>query len=222
MFLALTVTSIIYLSFRTNKCIALFYVAANYSRGHILFAAVYTAGTHSAEVYLFYAQFYLVNGQYVLVYSELKEKACPYIINGVAVSFILWEVSATIRTYAIYYHFPKLGPIMFVLQSIGYCIGVIALARWIFIVIRNKRNNGMKVSFENFTIEENSCFAYSVPIPIYTSITLLWSFATNDYSWYSRSELNCVFIMCVHILYGIYTISKQTTTPIFMSNVYAK
>ena len=220
MFLALTVTSIIYLSFRTNKSIALFYVAANYSRGHILFAAVYTAGTYSAQVYLFCAQFYLVNGQYVLVYSELKEKACPYIINGVAASFMLWEVSATIGIYATYYHFSTMDSIMFVLQSIGYCIGVIAIARWIFIVIRNKRNNGMKVSFENFTLEENSGFAYAVPIPIYIPITLLWSIATNDYSWNSRSELNCVFIMCVHILYGIYTISKQTTTPIFMFCVY--
>eukprot|EP01036_Dinobryon_divergens_P033372 gene33372-43145_t len=172
MFLALTVTSITYISLQLDASIAYFYVAANYSRGNILLAAVYTS-----------------------VYSELKGKTCPYIINGIVVSFMFWEISTTIGAYAIYYRFPMLDSITLVMQITGYCIGVIALARWLYVVIQNKRRSGMKISFENFTLEENNCFAYLVPIPIYIPITFVWSIATNDFSWYSHSEANCVFIM---------------------------
>ena len=44
MFLALTITSIIYTSLRMDAFIAYFYIAANYSRGIILLAAVYSSG----------------------------------------------------------------------------------------------------------------------------------------------------------------------------------
>ena len=66
--------------------------------------------------------------------------------------------------------------------------------------------------FLQFTMDEYNCFAYLVPMIVYVPASFAWTFATGDYSWYTHTEQNCIYTICVHITFGLYVISKLPAT----------
>jgi hypothetical protein len=142
------------------------------------------------------------------VYSELEGKKDPVLTKGITISCAIWIFANVLNSYSMFIDFTLLPLISAVLNFISYCILVATVVRWVYLLVVRQRL-GTNKSFQ-LTVDEYNCLAYLVPMIVYVPASFAWTiiFESGYYSWYDHTEQNCIYIICVHIAFGLYIISK--------------
>ena len=129
---------------------------------------------------------------------------------GITIACSTWISSSVLNTYAVFLNSELIGHVSGMLNFLSYCCLVATVVRWIYLVViqQQRRGGGAIIDFDQLTMEEYNCFAYLPPMIFYIPASFAWTIITNDQFWYNHSEENCVYIICVHIAFGLYVISK--------------
>ena len=140
------------------------------------------------------------------MYSELEGKKDPWITKGITFASALWIFASVLNSYAMFVDFTLLPQISGALNFISYCVLVVTIIRWIYLVAIRQRLGTNE--FFQLTVDEYNCFVYLVPMIVYIPASYAWTIIGKDYSWNVHTEQNCIYIICVHIAFGLYVISK--------------
>ena len=146
------------------------------------------------------------------MYSELKEKKDALVTIGITIACSTWIFCSVLNSYAVFLVSVSLVYITGMLNFFSYCCLVATTLRWIYLVAiqqqQQRRGGGSVIDFDQLTMEEYNCFAYLPPMIFYIPASFAWTIITNDQFWHTHTEENCVYIICVHIAFGLYVISK--------------
>lgn len=140
---------------------------------------------------------------------------------GITIACSTWISSSVLNTYALFLNSETIVYVSGVLNFFSYCCLVATVVRWIYSVViqQQRRGGGAIIDFDQLTMEEYNCFAYLPPMIFYIPASFAWTIITNDQFWQTHTEENCVYIMCVHIAFGLYVISKLLINTLFVSLV---
>ena len=143
-------------------------------------------------------------------------------MRGIVIACILWMFSSVLNSYAVFLNSESIVYSSALLNLGSYSAWVATIVRWIYLVVkkhRQRQGGGAIIDFGQLTMEEYNCFAYLLPMIFYIPASFAWTVITGDQFWYNHSEENCVYIICVHIAFGLYVISKYLVSFTLHSSI---
>jgi len=175
--LTFVIPSIVYLLFRNADNIAILYIALLNSRNIGVGASLY-----------------------ISVFKELKLKSSFWLPRLFFVAVIFHFLYAVTSFYGIFFSWSQsIQSGLFVLYAGTTSTLIYCFILWFRITLQRNR----EIHATSFSMDEYTCIAY-FSMSILTIITnIVWTVATNEFTWENRSERTLVFQMVVHFVYTV-------------------